>query len=280
MKFFVLSFLRLIHNLFRPPILSSIILMRGNNKRLIIIESSKPNVRASAQQLAKYIQHDCMIVELSMTRQFFYQRVVSQKNAVEFLHQVKSADEVYVSSPNSIFINYCDINISELNKIIFYQHGILNNGFLHGVEQLKLRYNNVLLAVWDFEEVEADVLFGSPQRYQEKSFNTMNFQEVKKTLAMSNEKIVFSSNSHSPEIDKNLALRLVLHLIINYWSMLVFCPHPDERWHNSLPLLVAKVVCCNFSSIDDVKGGILLSLPSTVLYDTGSRKFSKKLCVT
>ena len=279
MKYLGLSFLRAIRDVVYPPVISCEFIFNRNPKKLIVVESTKPNVEESALQLAKYLKDDCSIAILNMKRRYFYHQARLQETEADIANMIKFTDEIYVSSPNSIFTKYCNINIHEIKKITFYQHGILNDGFLNGVRLLKSEHDNVFLGVWDDEVIKADICFGTPKRYQNRNFDAVNLETAKKIFRNINKKIVLASNAHSPEVDKILAFKLAIHLIVNHKSMLVFCPHPDERWYNSLSFLMAKLLRCDISSIDLEQGGILVSLPSTVLFDTFSQKYVKKICI-
>lgn len=279
MKFLGLSLFRAIRNLFYPPVISCEIIVNRNPRKLIVVESTKSNVKESALHLAKYLKDDCSIVILNMRRRYFYHHARLQKTEADIGHMIKSTDEVYVSSPNSIFTKYCNINFHEMRKITFYQHGILNDSFLNEVRLLKSKHDNIFLGVWDNELIHADMCFGTPKRYQNRDFDVVNLKNAKQIFLNITDKIVLASNAHSPEVDKILAFKLALHLIINHKSGLVFCPHPDERWYNSLPFLMAKLLRCDVSSIDTEQEGILVSLPSTVLFDTLSQKYMKKICI-
>ena len=246
---------------------------------LIIVESSKNNVLESANQLAHNFNGKYSMVRLTLSRTNFLERSHKVTDLEKLKDLIKKADVLYVSSPNSILIPFVEIKLNLLKKVIFYQHGLLNNSFLKAVNDMKKKYSNVSLAVWEDEGIEADFCFPIPENYRVRDYQSIKFSSFKKKKFKKNNKFIFASNAHSPEVDRRLAFRAILFMSIKFRQNFVFCPHPDERIFNSNAYLLAKILGIKISSLKNENIGILVSLPSTVLYDKTNSKFSEKICL-
>ncbi len=256
----------------------------GSGKVMVLCESNKTNVKRSAKSLWRNLENDAKYVSLTSKRviRLYAPGDKSLAPGDSFFEDLYQAEQIFVSSPNSIFVNLLDVNFSRLSEVIFFQHGVLNKGFIDGVELFKRRYPflTTKIATWETCELNGDMRFPTPKEYSNSKWLECDFSAATSVLKTKEGPICFASNGHSSEVPRLVGLRMLVYCAWRFRERLFFCPHPDERAYNSLTYIASLLFRVKHSKVSDVASGILVTLPSTVLMDTENEKFHSKICLT